>query len=184
MATTMETLAASPGLLRDRYTRIRNESLRLIEDLEPEDTVVQSMPDVSPTRWHLAHVTWFFECFVLEPCGVPLFNDAYHYLFNSYYNSVGDMHPRPQRGLLSRPTLAEVLTWREHVDAAMLGVLEAGRLDDAALQVLEVGLNHEQQHQELMLTDIKHVLSLNPLKPVGLRILGGRRGHRADRRRR
>ena len=166
MPTTKEPVAAAAGTLRDHYRRVRGETLGLIEDLAPEDTVVQTMPDVSPTKWHLAHVTWFFECFVLEPCGVPRFNDQYHYLFNSYYNSVGAMHPRPERGLLSRPTLREVLAWRAHVDAAILGLLDAGGLDDAGMRVLELGLHHERQHQELLLTDIKHVLSCNPLKPA------------------
>ncbi len=166
MATTTEIVAATRGTPRERYWRTREETLGLIEDLAPEDTVVQTMPDVSPTKWHLAHVTWFFECFVLEPCGVPRFNDRYHYLFNSYYNSVGAMHPRPERGLLSRPTLGEILAWRAHVDVAILGLLDAGGLDDERMQVLELGLHHERQHQELLLTDIKHVLSCNPLKPV------------------
>jgi len=166
MATTMESLEGSPRAMRDRYLRIRHDTLRLIEDLAPEDTVVQSMPDVSPTKWHLAHVTWFFECFVLGPAGVPRRHEKYHYLFNSYYNSVGTMHPRPERGLLSRPTLAEVLACREQVDASLIDLLGAGRLDDGTLEVLELGLHHEQQHQELLLTDIKHVLSRNPLDPA------------------
>jgi ergothioneine biosynthesis protein EgtB len=152
--------------LRDRYERVRATSLALITDLRPEDTVIQSMPDVSPTKWHLAHVTWFFERFVLEPCGVPRFDDEYHYLFNSYYNSVGEMHPRSQRGLISRPTLADVLDYRARVDEQMARVFDAGRIDNTIRDVLILGLHHEQQHQELLLTDIKHVLSSNPLRPA------------------
>jgi ergothioneine biosynthesis protein EgtB len=124
------------------------------------------MPDVSPTKWHLAHVTWFFERFVVEPCGVARFNDEYHYLFNSYYNSVGEMHPRPQRGLISRPTLEEVLDYRAHVDEQVIRLLDAGHIDDENRDVLVLGLHHEQQHQELLLTDIKHVLSHNPAQPA------------------
>ena len=152
--------------LRDRYERVRATSLALTNELRPEDTVIQSMPDVSPTKWHLAHVTWFFERFVLEACGVRRFDDEYHYLFNSYYNSVGEMHPRSQRGLISRPTLAEVLDYRAHVDEQMARVIDGGRVDDVIRDVLILGLHHEQQHQELLLTDIKHVLSSNPLRPA------------------
>ena len=154
------------GSLRERYESVRATSLALITDLRPEDAVIQSMPDVSPTKWHLAHVTWFFERFVLEPCGVPRLDDKYHYLFNSYYNSVGEMHPRPQRGLISRPTLTEVLDYRAHVDEHMARVIDGGQIDDVIRDVLILGLHHEQQHQELLLTDIKHVLSRNPLRPT------------------
>ena len=151
---------------RERYQRVRETSLRLIADLQPEDTVVQSMPDVSPTKWHLAHVTWFFERFVLEACDVRRFDDEYHYLFNSYYNSVGTMHPRPKRGEITRPTLSEVLDYRAHVDETMTALLDAGRIGGELADVLELGLQHEQQHQELLLTDIKHVLAQNPLRPA------------------
>jgi len=150
---------------------VRATTLDLVRDLEPEDTVVQSMPDVSPTKWHLAHVTWFFERFVLEPAGIARFSDTYHYLFNSYYNSAGEMHPRPERGLLSRPTLAEIRDYRAHVDAQLADLLDTDALDADARAVVALGLNHEQQHQELLLTDIKHVLSLNPLKPAARRDL-------------
>ena len=155
-------------LLQARYARVRGETLRLIDGLHPEDTVVQSMPDVSPTKWHLAHVTWFFERFVVEPADSSYrrYDDAYHYLFNSYYNSVGEMHPRPQRGLLSRPTLADILAYRAHVDAALMDLLERDALGDDLAAVLVLGCHHEQQHQELLLTDIKHVLSCNPLRPA------------------
>jgi ergothioneine biosynthesis protein EgtB len=152
--------------LRDRFLRVRQATLDLVSELRDEDTVVQSMPDVSPTKWHLAHVTWFFERFVLEPCGVQRLDDEYHYLFNSYYNSAGEMHPRPQRGLITRPTLDEVRAYRAHVDEQMIRLLDAGVVDAAMQDILVLGLNHEQQHQELILTDIKHVLSLNPRQPA------------------
>ncbi len=160
-------LQSAKESLSARYARTRAASLALCEFLAIEDQVVQSMPDVSPTKWHLAHVTWFFERFVLSPYagGYEPLDERYHYLFNSYYYTAGQMHARPQRGLLTRPTVGEVAEYRRHVDAAMLQ-----RLDDVVepdLEFLvELGLNHEQQHQELMLTDIKHVLSCNPLQPA------------------
>jgi ergothioneine biosynthesis protein EgtB len=125
------------------------------------------MPDVSPTKWHLAHVTWFFERMVLEAFspGYQRYDEAFDFLFNSYYYSVGQMHARPRRGVLSRPTLAEVLSYREHVDAAMQALL-AGSDEPALRERVILGLNHEQQHQELMLTDIKHVFSCNPARPA------------------
>jgi ergothioneine biosynthesis protein EgtB len=153
--------------LPDRYRKIREQSLALIAELQPEDTVVQSMPDVSPTKWHLAHVTWFFERFVLEPClrDYARFDDQFHYLFNSYYYTAGQMHARPKRGLLSRPTLAQVLDYRSYVDTAMQQLLQTDAADERVIKVITIGLNHEQQHQELLLTDIKHVFSCNPLRP-------------------
>jgi ergothioneine biosynthesis protein EgtB len=154
--------------LSAQYRRVRAQSLALARTLAPEDTVVQSMPDVSPTKWHLAHVTWFFERFVLESFtpGYRRFNEDYDYLFNSYYYTAGQMHARPKRGLLSRPTLAQVLDYRAHVDEHMQRLLD-DRDDDAELAaIVTLGLNHEQQHQELLLTDIKHVLSQNPLLPA------------------
>lgn len=161
-----DTIIEDMESLIEKFQRVRETTLDLVRELRAEDTTAQSMPDVSPTKWHLAHVTWFFERFVLEPCGVPRLDDEYHYLFNSYYNSVGEMHPRPQRGLITRPTLDEVRDYRAHVDEQMLRLLDAGDIDDATLDVLVLGLNHEQQHQELILTDIKHVLSLNPQQPA------------------
>lgn len=153
--------------LLERYIAVRERSRSLIDWLEPEDCVVQSMPDVSPTKWHLAHVSWFFEQFVLVPnvANYKPFHPEFFYLFNSYYQSAGDMHARPQRGLLSRPTLAEVLNYRTHVDAAMQRLIGSG-IDEALTQIITLGLEHEQQHQELALTDIKHVLSCNPLLPA------------------
>ncbi len=150
--------------MKARYAEVRAHSLALAAPLSPEDAQVQSMPDVSPAKWHLAHLTWFFETFVLVPHlpGYRVFDPAYAYLFNSYYEAVGDRHPRAERGLISRPSLAEVLAYRAHVDAAMAEVADREDLSD----VIELGLNHEQQHQELMLMDIKHVLSRNPTDPA------------------
>jgi ergothioneine biosynthesis protein EgtB len=154
--------------LIDDYQRVRSLTLQLCATLEPEDTVVQTVPDVSPTKWHLAHVTWFFERFVLEHFddGYRRFNEDYDFLFNSYYYSVGQMHARPKRGLLTRPTYPEVLDYRKHVDDAMLELLQAQSSDEELDQRAVLGLNHEQQHQELLLTDIKHVFSCNPLRPA------------------
>src|SRR3954467_3581965 len=151
--------------MAERYRAIRQVTAALIRPLSAEDCALQSMPDASPAKWHLAHTTWFFETFVLGP-HVPHyrpFHPDYRVLFNSYYDAIGERHPRPERGLLSRPSLDEVHAYRRHVDAAMLEVLEQAQ-PFAAL--IELGLQHEQQHQELILTDVKHLLSRNPLKPV------------------
>lgn len=160
--------SASLDSVAERYRGVRATSLALCRTLQPEDFVVQSMSDVSPTKWHLAHVTWFFEKFVLEPklAGYRLFDERLHYLFNSYYYGVGDMHRRPARGLLSRPTVAEILTYREHVDHAMASFLAQRGEDPEIAALVTLGLNHEQQHQELLLTDIKHVFWQNPLLPA------------------
>lgn len=150
------------------YAAVRQRSVELVAPLSPEDASAQSMPDASPAKWHLAHTTWFFETFVLEPheAGFAPFHPAFRVLFNSYYNGVGAKHPRPQRGLLTRPALAEVLAYRAHVDGRVQRLL-AQRADDAKLHALvELGLHHEQQHQELLVTDIKHLLSCNPLFPA------------------
>jgi ergothioneine biosynthesis protein EgtB len=155
--------------LGDRFSRIRRATVALTEPLAAEDFVVQSMPDASPAKWHLAHTTWFFETFVLAP-HVPayeVYDEAWGFLFNSYYESVGPRQPRPQRGMLSRPTIDEVREYRGVVDDAVLAAFASGALDDPkALEVLELGLNHEEQHQELLLTDIQHAFSLNPLRPA------------------
>ena len=156
--------------LRARYRRVRNLTEALAAPLRPEDQVIQSMTDVSPTKWHRGHTTWFFETFLLEPTltGYDAFDPDFRYLFNSYYEAVGPRHPRSQRGLLSRPTVEEVARYRAHVDAAMEKLIDrcdADAWDDfAALAVL--GLHHEQQHQELLLMDIKHVLFSNPLDSI------------------
>ena len=156
-----------PSALAQRYARVRAQSLALAEPLSEADAQVQSMPDVSPTKWHLAHVTWFFETFILErhERGFRPFHPRFRVLFNSYYNQVGEQHPRAQRGLVSRPSLAEVKAYRAQVDQRVAGLL-ADTHDPDIDMLVELGLQHEQQHQELLLTDIKHVLSCNPLAPV------------------
>ena len=158
----------SPEALSARYQRIRSATIYLCRSLKPEDFVVQSMPDASPTKWHLAHMTWFFEHFVLRPhlAGYKQFREEFDYLFNSYYYTVGPMHLRPERGLLTRPSVKTVTQYREHVDNAMLELLATSDGNNAIEQLVTVGLNHEQQHQELLLTDIKHVFSCNPIKPA------------------
>ncbi|MDZ7778430.1 MAG: ergothioneine biosynthesis protein EgtB [Gemmatimonadota bacterium] len=155
----------------DRYRNVRQRSRYLTRSLAPEDHVVQSMTDVSPTKWHLAHTSWFFETFLLEPHqeGYTLHDPDYPYLFNSYYVQAGERHCRDQRGYVSRPTVKEVWTYREAVDEAMERLLE-GELTPEVRDLVELGLNHEQQHQELMLTDIKHVFSVNPLRPAYLEL--------------
>jgi ergothioneine biosynthesis protein EgtB len=151
----------------ERYLSVRRVTQALAKPLSAEDCVVQSMPDASPVKWHLAHTTWFFETFILERrSGYRPFDPAFRVLFNSYYNAVGEKHPRPERGLLSRPGLEEVLAYRRHVDEAMVGLLAEKRPPADVLELIELGLNHEQQHQELVLTDVKHLLSRNPLKPA------------------
>ena len=152
--------------LSQKYKAIRRESIRLIEQLSAEDCCVQSMEDASPAKWHLAHTTWFFETFVLEKsetCFAP-FNESYRVLFNSYYNSVGEQFLRPARGMLTRPPLQEIVEFRKNVDARILSTIPKMGLELVSL--LELGLHHEQQHQELLLMDIKHLLSLNPLNPA------------------
>jgi ergothioneine biosynthesis protein EgtB len=156
---------AAVGPLATRYASVRGASLALAAPLSPEDCQVQSMADASPTKWHLAHVTWFFETFVLERFepGFAPFDPAFRVLFNSYYQGVGAQHPRAQRGLVTRPTLAEVLRYRAHVDERMLALLAAHAGEGEIEALVGLGLQHEQQHQELLLTDIKHALSFNPL---------------------
>ncbi|MGE8672787.1 MAG: DinB family protein, partial [Achromobacter kerstersii] len=153
----------------DRYDAVRSTSTALAAPLSPEDCQVQSMPDCSPVKWHLAHTTWFFETFLLTHFHPPytMFHPQYRMLFNSYYNAIGAKHPRPHRGLLSRPALSDVLQYRQHVDGAMHDLISRlGGNEPAFDALLELGLNHEQQHQELILTDVKHMLSANPLKPA------------------
>jgi ergothioneine biosynthesis protein EgtB len=148
------------------YGEVRALTEALAAPLSPEDQTVQSMPDVSPTKWHRAHVTWFFETFVLGPHapGYRPFDERFGYLFNSYYEAVGPRHDRSQRGLLTRPGAAEVGAYRAHVDAAMAELLTGG-ISARVAELVELGLHHEQQHQELLLMDAKHVLSVNPLQP-------------------
>ena len=155
--------------LSARYAKLRQHTLNLAAPLSAEDQCVQSMPDASPCKWHLAHTSWFFENLVLLPYATnyAVFNPAFAYLFNSYYEALGPRHPRLQRGLLTRPPLPEVLAFRQHVDAAMQQLLsQADALSPQAQALIELGLNHEQQHQELLLTDALHLLSCNPLLPA------------------
>ncbi|WP_296343876.1 ergothioneine biosynthesis protein EgtB [Reyranella sp.] len=159
-----------------RFLAIRSHTEALAAPLSAEDQTVQSMADTSPTKWHLAHTTWFFETFVLRPHagGYEVFDPAYEYLFNSYYEAVGPRHPRPQRGLITRPGIDEVMAYRRHVTDAMTAFLSVGNASNAG-DIVELGLQHEQQHQELILMDIKHALSLNPIKPA-YRAPSGRTG--------
>ncbi|MGJ3259164.1 MAG: ergothioneine biosynthesis protein EgtB [Rhodospirillales bacterium] len=150
-----------------RFDNVRGQTLTLAAPLSAEDQCIQSMPDTSPTKWHLAHTTWFFETFILKPRagGYREFDPAYNYLFNSYYEQIGDRHARPERGMLTRPPLSDIHAFREHVDAAMNAYLGTSPETDV-FDLIELGLHHEQQHQELLLTDIKHALSRNPLFPA------------------
>jgi ergothioneine biosynthesis protein EgtB len=167
---TLHTEAASAQdartALRLRYDAVRRHTVALARPLSEEDCCAQSMPDASPVKWHMAHTTWFFETFILERFepGFQPWRPAFRVLFNSYYNGVGAKHARPQRGLLTRPSLDEVVAYRHNVDERM------GRLftqaDPEVQELVELGLQHEQQHQELVLTDVKHLLSMNPLQPA------------------
>ncbi len=167
----LDVLQTSAGALSQRYSSIRQDSVELAEPISPEDGVIQSMPDVSPTRWHLAHTTWFFETFVLKewlPGYVP-YDEAFETLFNSYYNGVGTPFPRERRGQISRPGHEDVLAYRRVIDARVAALVEReldGSRGALLAERIELGLQHEQQHQELILMDIKHVLSRNPLHPV------------------
>jgi ergothioneine biosynthesis protein EgtB len=162
---TMATAAKIEGdALYRRFAATRALSVALAAPLSDADATVQSMPDASPAKWHLAHTTWFLETFVLaEVAGYRVFDDRFGFLFNSYYEAVGARHPRAARGLLTRPSLAEIIAWREHVDAALDTAW--GGLTAAALALIELGISHEQQHQELLLTDILHLFAANPMQP-------------------
>jgi ergothioneine biosynthesis protein EgtB len=163
----LTTRAQRADLLATRFAEVRQTTEVLATPLTPEDQTVQSMPDVSPTKWHRAHTSWFFETFLLEPtlAGYRSFHPAFAYLFNSYYEGVGARYPRPRRGVVSRPGVTEVAEYRRHVDRAM-GALLGGAVTAEVADLIELGLHHEQQHQELLLMDIKHVLSCNPLQPA------------------
>jgi ergothioneine biosynthesis protein EgtB len=163
--------APEPGDAGDpleRHLAVRAATVELCAPLATEDFVVQSMPDASPAKWHLAHTSWFFEEFVLTRAAADYrpYAASYRYLFNSYYNTVGEMHARAARGMLSRPTVAEIMAYRQAVDERLASLLDAGSLPEELEDVLTLGLEHERQHQELLLTDIKHLFSLNPLLPA------------------
>jgi ergothioneine biosynthesis protein EgtB len=153
---------------RDAYVAVRGETERRAAPLSPEDQVVQSMPDASPAKWHRAHVTWFFEQFLLLPFakGYRPFDERFAYLYNSYYVSAGPRAARPQRGLVTRPTAAEVTAYRAHVDEAVMALIETSQDFGQLIPIIEIGLHHEQQHQELLLTDILHAFSLNETHPA------------------
>jgi ergothioneine biosynthesis protein EgtB len=157
---------AAPLLARFRDVRAATE--KLARPLSEEDCALQSMPDASPVKWHLAHTTWFFETFVLERFAADFkpFDPSFRVLFNSYYNAVGDKHPRAERGLISRPDLSSVHAYRHHVTAAIERLLALSPDDDEIVSLVTLGCHHEEQHQELILTDLKHLLSKNPLKPA------------------
>jgi ergothioneine biosynthesis protein EgtB len=165
----MSQVAPTPSadVLATRFTAVRAASERLAAPLSPEDATAQSMADASPVKWHLAHTSWFFETFLLEerPGYRPL-DEAYRVLFNSYYQTVGDQYSRPERGMITRPGLDEIRTYRAHVDEACLELLERDALSQHERALLALGLHHEQQHQELILTDLKHLFAKNPLHPV------------------
>ena len=153
-----------------RFDQVRARSVALTEPLSVEDQCVQSMPDASPTKWHLAHTSWFFEVVVLQvfQTGYVAFDGRYHYLFNSYYEALGPRHPRPQRGLLTRPSLTDVHAYRDHVNSAMRAFVthSSAQTWAAAASLVELGLSHEEQHQELLLTDVLHLMASNPLLPA------------------
>jgi ergothioneine biosynthesis protein EgtB len=160
--------ADAPDALARRYREVRARTERLLAPLSPEDCQVQSMPDASPAKWNAAHTSWFFETFVLAPHleGYRALDPSFAYLFNSYYDSVGQRVARDRRGLLTRPTMAEVLRYREHVDHHVERLLAEPEPSSELRHRLEVGLNHEEQHQELLLTDVKHALAQNPREPA------------------
>ncbi|HXZ31063.1 MAG TPA: ergothioneine biosynthesis protein EgtB [Terriglobales bacterium] len=166
MSTTATPPTAAPNAsTRERIAEIRNTSMRITEGLSPEDQMLQSMPDASPTKWHLAHTTWFFETFILQPY-LPTyqpFDSRFKYLFNSYYKQLGSHPYRGSRGLMSRPSLQQVHAYRDYVERTLLRFVENAGRD--VLNLVELGLNHEQQHQELIVTDIKHALWSSPLRP-------------------
>jgi len=175
VASALGRISAAPGanvrrIWSEAFRTVRAETERRAAPLSPEDQIVQSMADASPAKWHRAHTTWFFETFLLKPHaqGYREFDERFGFLFNSYYVAAGPRHARPERGLVTRPNVEEVAAYRAHVDAAVDRLIESA--DQATLEkvvpIIEIGLHHEQQHQELILMDAKHLLSLNPLKPA------------------
>ncbi|HET8882337.1 MAG TPA: ergothioneine biosynthesis protein EgtB [Solimonas sp.] len=166
-AASTKRFAVTTDDLASQYRAVRQASVALIEPLSDADATVQSMPDASPAKWHLAHTTWFFETMVLVPHrrAYRVFDERYDYLFNSYYEAVGARQPRPRRGMLTRPTLDTVQAYRAHVDAAIDALLRENA-DARVCELIELGCHHEQQHQELLLTDILHLFAQNPLRPA------------------
>jgi ergothioneine biosynthesis protein EgtB len=166
-ASTLAPVRSAAALL-ERFRAVRAATEALAAPLSAEDCAIQSMPDASPVKWHLGHTSWFFETFLLAP-HLPNYaphDAAFRVLFNSYYNAIGDKHPRPERGLLSRPSLEAVRAYRARVDEGMARLLADDRRASKLSPLVELGINHEQQHQELILTDVKHLLSRNPLQPA------------------
>ena len=178
--TTQPDGSSETALLSRRFSEVRDQSTALASPLSVEDCGAQSMPEASPVKWHLAHTTWFFETFVLEKFEADFtpFNPEFRVLFNSYYNGVGEKHPRAQRGLLTRPALTDVLAYRADIDTRIKRLLDpASRfaVSSDAMKIIELGMEHEQQHQELIVTDAKHLLSTNPLHPAyGLQLGNGK----------
>ncbi len=170
LAPTAQVLDAARATWRDAFRRVRAETEKRAAPLSAEDQIIQSMADASPTKWHRAHVTWFFEQFLLVPNdpGYRIFDERFPFLFNSYYVAAGPRHARPQRGLITRPNGEDVAGYRAHVDAAVERLIEQVPAVDAerVFAILEIGLHHEQQHQELLLTDILHAFAQNPTAPA------------------
>jgi ergothioneine biosynthesis protein EgtB len=167
-AAVVEPVAVARRFWREAFATVRDETERRAALLSPEDQVVQSMPEASPAKWHRAHVTWFFEQFLLRPFAPSYrpFDERFGYLFNSYYVAAGPRYARPQRGLITRPGVAETTAYRAHVDAAVGKLIDATQEPERVLPIVEIGLHHEQQHQELMLTDLLHAFAQNPTHPV------------------
>ena len=168
MLDTATPASRTAGITYARYCAVRARTLALAAPLSAEDCALQSMPDASPVKWHLAHTTWFFETFVVAPRDrfYEPFDPAFKVLFNSYYNGIGEQHPRAERGLISRPTLDDVLAYRAHVDASMSARCTEADNDSTLAALIELGLNHEEQHQELIVTDVTHLFSRNPAHPA------------------
>ena len=175
--------ADPPSALASRFRQVRAASEALCRPLATDDYAIQSMPDASPAKWHIAHTSWFFEEFVLQAAleGYKFFDPGFRYLFNSYYETVGPRHSRPERGLLSRPTIEQIWAYRGYIDEELQHLLDRNVLPPELQQVLVVGLHHEQQHQELLLTDIKHMFSRNPLQPAYVALAGATKRSAATR---